>query len=244
MCQVHRLSVALSRGPELCASTEKVTTMTDSSGTVGRRGHLLTLEGGEGVGKSTNLAFIEALLRARGLDVCVTREPGGTPLGEAIRGLLLADESTAPSAMAELLLIFAARAQHIQDVIEPALAAGRWVLCDRFTDATYAYQGFARGLSLDTIATLELLVQGQVRPSFSILLDLPPSVGLERASQRAALDRFEVEGEQFFNRVREGYLSRTTLEPDRWLVVDASQSLMQVQDHLTVGLTHWMQKAC
>jgi len=130
--------------------------MTESAGTVDRRGHLLTLEGGEGVGKSTNLACIEALLRAHGLDVCVTREPGGTPIGEAIRGLLLAEGPTAPSAMAELLLIFAARAQHIQDVIEPALAAGRWVLCDRFTDATYAYQGFARGLSLDAIATLEL----------------------------------------------------------------------------------------
>ncbi len=204
------------------------------------RGKFITLEGGEGVGKSTNLAFLQARLLDAGIDVRVTREPGGTPLGEAIRGLLLNEGPTAPSALAEVLLVFAARAQHIQEVIEPALAAGRWVLCDRFTDATYAYQGFARGLSQSAIATLESLVQGSLQPDLTVLLDLPPSIGLKRASQRAELDRFEVEDEAFFNRVREGYLTRSLENPERWLVINAGQDLEGVQRALAQGFSSWM----
>ncbi len=204
------------------------------------RGKFITLEGGEGVGKSTNLAFLQARLLDAGIDVRITREPGGTPLGEAIRSLLLNEGPTAPSALAEVLLVFAARAQHIQEVIEPALAAGRWVLCDRFTDATYAYQGFARGLSQSAIATLESLVQGSLQPDLTVLLDLPPSIGLKRASQRAELDRFEVEDEAFFNRVREGYLTRSLENPERWLVINAGQDLEGVQRALAQGFSSWM----
>ncbi len=204
------------------------------------RGKFITLEGGEGVGKSTNLAFLQTRLLDAGIDVRVTREPGGTPLGEAIRSLLLNEGPTAPSALAEVLLVFAARAQHIQEVIEPALAAGRWVLCDRFTDATYAYQGFARGLSQSAIATLESLVQGSLQPDLTVLLDLPPSIGLKRASQRAELDRFEVEDEAFFNRVREGYLTRSLENPERWLVINAGQDLEGVQRALAQGFSSWM----
>lgn len=204
------------------------------------RGKFITLEGGEGVGKSTNLAFLQARLLDAGIDVRITREPGGTPLGEAIRSLLLNEGPTAPSALAEVLLVFAARAQHIQEVIEPALAAGRWVLCDRFTDATYAYQGFARGLSQFAIATLESLVQGSLQPDLTVLLDLPPSIGLKRASQRAELDRFEVEDEAFFNRVREGYLTRSLENPERWLVINAGQDLEGVQRALAQGFSSWM----
>ena len=204
------------------------------------RGKFITLEGGEGVGKSTNLAFLQTRLLDAGIDVRVTREPGGTPLGEAIRGLLLNEGPTAPSALAEVLLVFAARAQHIQEVIEPALAAGRWVLCDRFTDATYAYQGFARGLSQSAIATLESLVQGSLQPDLTVLLDLPPSIGLKRASQRAELDRFEVEDEAFFNRVREGYLTRSLENPERWLVINAGHDLEGVQRALAQGFSSWM----
>lgn len=204
------------------------------------RGKFITLEGGEGVGKSTNLAFLQSRLLDAGIDVRVTREPGGTPLGEAIRSLLLNEGPTAPSALAEVLLVFAARAQHIQEVIEPALAAGRWVLCDRFTDATYAYQGFARGLSQSAIATLESLVQGSLQPDLTVLLDLPPSIGLKRASQRAELDRFEVEDEAFFNRVREGYLTRSLENPERWLVINAGQDLEGVQRALAQGFSSWM----
>lgn len=205
-----------------------------------RRGKFISLEGGEGVGKSTNLATIEELLRNRGIDLCATREPGGTVLGEAIRELLLNDGSCAPLPKAELLLIFAARAQHIEAVIEPALQAGKWVLCDRFTDATYAYQGYARSLPLDMIAALEVLVQGGLKPDLTVLLDLPPAVGLERASQRAQLDRFEQESQAFFERVRQGYLDRAQDDPKRWLIVDAAQPLPRVQADLSSSLNEWL----
>ncbi len=204
------------------------------------RGKFITLEGGEGVGKSTNLATVEALLRNRGIDLCVTREPGGTVLGEAIRDLLLSNGSCAPLPKAELLLIFAARAQHIEAVIKPALQAGQWVLCDRFTDATYAYQGYARGLPLDMIAALEKLVQGDLEPDMTVLLDLPPAVGLARASQRAQLDRFEQESQAFFERVRQGYLERAQRDPKRWLLIDAAQPLQQVQAALSAALDKWL----
>jgi len=200
----------------------------------------ITVEGGEGVGKTTNMGLIQSILESRGLEVCITREPGGTALGEMLRTSLLNPELEPPVAMAELLMIFAARAQHISTVIEPALAAGQWVLCDRFTDATYAYQGFGRGIDLPAIATLEQLVQGKRRPDVTVLLDLDPLVGLERAQKRAELDRFELEEAAFFNRVREGYLSRAKAEPARWIVVDAAKSLEEVSGTLNAQLTRWL----
>jgi len=200
----------------------------------------ITVEGGEGVGKTTSMGLIQSILESRGLEVCITREPGGTALGEMLRTSLLNPELEPPVAMAELLMIFAARAQHISTVIEPALAAGQWVLCDRFTDATYAYQGFGRGIDLPAIATLEQLVQGERRPDVTVLLDLDPLVGLERAQKRAELDRFELEEAAFFNRVREGYLSRAEAEPARWIVVDAAQSLEEVSGTLNAQLTRWL----
>lgn len=203
-------------------------------------GRFITVEGGEGVGKSTNLAFVEALLRARGIAVCVTREPGGTALGERLRELLLATDIEAPVPMAELLMIFAARAQHLATVIEPALAAGEWVLCDRFTDATFAYQGYGRGLDRAAIARLEDLVQAGRQPDLTLLLDLDPDIGLSRANARGELDRFETEERDFFRRVRGGYRDRAAANPARWRVIDASQSLDAVQQDLTEQLNAWL----
>ena len=199
-------------------------------------GRFITVEGGEGVGKSTNLAFIEHFLRSRGVAVTVTREPGGTALGEALRQLLLSTEGDTPVAMAELLMMFAARAQHLASVIEPALARGEWVLCDRFTDATYAYQGAGRGMSMSIIGTLENLVQGQRQPDLSVLLDVAPEIGMARASARGDLDRFEQEQQAFFHRVRDGYLERVARQPQRWLVVDAGEPLEAVQAELSTQL--------
>ncbi len=192
-------------------------------------GLFITLEGGEGVGKTTNLQFIAQHLRASGIDLVQTREPGGTPLAEQIRELLLGtrDETVAP--MAELLLIFAARAQHLQQVIYPALKAGKWVLCDRFTDATYAYQGGGRRLGGSNIASLEQLVQGDFRPDVTLLLDMPVADGMARAGARGVLDRFEQEQLSFFERVRSAYLDRVAQNPGQFRVVDASGTLEQVQ---------------
>lgn len=189
----------------------------------------ITIEGGEGVGKSTNIQFITARLQQAGIDYVLTREPGGTPLAEKVRDLLLNEHDEPVAEMTELLLIFAARAQHLQQVIEPALKAGKWVVCDRFTDATYAYQGGGRGLDTDTIAALETLVQGSLRPDLTYLLDLSPDIGLARASKRAALDRFELEKIEFFERVRSCYLERAASEPERCVVIDAAAQLEQVQ---------------
>jgi dTMP kinase len=194
------------------------------------------MEGGEGVGKSTNLAFLEDFLRGNGVDVVITREPGGTRLGEDIRDLLLQLRGEPVNPTAELLLIFAARAQHIAELIEPALAAGKWVLSDRFTDATYAYQCGGRGVKRETVAELEALVQGSLRPDFTLLLDAPVSVGMRRAHNRGALDRFEQETLAFFERVRSAYLQQAKVHGDRYRVIDASQSLDKVQQALvTVG---------
>jgi dTMP kinase len=197
------------------------------------RGLFITVEGGEGVGKSTNMAFVEDYLSRRGVDLVVTREPGGTRLGEDIRELLLQvrDESVSP--MTELLLIFAARAQHINERIEPALAAGKWVLCDRFTDATYAYQSGGRGVDMDTVQQLEELVQGGLRPDYTLLLDAPVSVGMARARGRGELDRFEQEALDFFERVRETYLQLARGASGRYRLIDASVSLVAVQRQLT-----------
>jgi len=197
------------------------------------RGLFITVEGGEGVGKSTNMAFLEDYLRGQGVDLVVTREPGGTRLGEDIREMLLQvrDEQVCP--MTELLLIFAARAQHISERIEPALAAGKWVLCDRVTDATYAYQSGGRGVDVDIVQRLEELVQGSLRPDYTLLLDAPVSTGMARARGRGELDRFEQEALDFFERVRETYLQLAQDSTGRYRIIDASVSLEAVQRQLT-----------
>ena len=200
------------------------------------RGQFITLEGGEGVGKSTNLAAVQLWLEQRGIDTLVTREPGGTPLAEEIRQLLLAPRAESVAPLAELLLMFAARAQHITAAIEPALAAGRWVLCDRFGDATHAYQGGGRKLPTAVIEQLQQLVQAQLSPDLTLLLDLPVAEGLARAGERGELDRFEAEQLDFFNRVRDRYLQLAAAEPHRFAVVDASQPLAQVQADIGAAL--------
>lgn len=195
-------------------------------------GRFITVEGGEGVGKTTNLDFIEASLRAQGRDVVRTREPGGTPLAESVRELLLTPREEQVSDLTELLLVFAARAQHLEQVIKPALAAGKWVLCDRFTDATYAYQGAGRGMDMSAITILEQLVQQTLRPDLTLLLDVPVEIGMARASARSAPDRFESEQLQFFEAVRNLYLQRAEAEPDRFAVIDASPELPLVQQQI------------
>ncbi|MCG6934976.1 MAG: dTMP kinase [Proteobacteria bacterium] len=195
-------------------------------------GQFITVEGSEGVGKSSNLAFIEQYLRAAGKDVVSTREPGGTPVGEKLRDLLLDARQTQLGDDTELLLMFAARAQHIHEVIRPALAAGKWIVCDRFTDATYAYQGGGRGISVTRIAVLEDWVQGTLRPDHTVLLDMPVDAGLDRAGTRSRPDRFEQEQQSFFERVRNTYLERARQEPGRFHVIDATPSLEQVQAHI------------
>ncbi|HFE37341.1 MAG TPA: dTMP kinase, partial [Gammaproteobacteria bacterium] len=185
----------------------------------------ITIEGGEGGGKSTNLAFMEAYLRHAGQQVLVTREPGGTPLGEQIRQLLLAPEYKGMGRNSETLLMFAARAQHLAEVIRPALSQGKWVLCDRFTDATYAYQGGGRGIDPGRIKVLEEWVQGDLRPDLTLLFDLPVETGMQRAGLRAALDRFEQEKRQFFENVRDCYLAMAEENPARYRVINASQDL-------------------
>jgi dTMP kinase len=195
-------------------------------------GLFITLEGPEGAGKSTNREYLAARLREQGVDVVLTREPGGTPLAEHIRELLLTPSDEAMTADTELLLMFAARAQHLAEVIRPALARGCVVLCDRFTDATYAYQGGGRGVSQERIAALEDFVQGALRPDLTLIFDLPVEVGLARAAARGRLDRFEQEGREFFEAVRQAYLRKAEQQPARYRVVDAAQSLAQVQQTL------------
>ncbi|MGD9843055.1 MAG: dTMP kinase [Steroidobacteraceae bacterium] len=197
-------------------------------------GKFITLEGGEGVGKSTQLNAIEMELQAAGLDVVVTREPGGTLRAEQIRELLLARDTEAMPESCELLLMFAARATHLHNLILPSLRRGAWVLCDRFTDASYAYQGYGRGVSLTKIAELEHWVQQGVQPDLTLLLDAPIELALQRARARnqsrgqGAGDRFEIEQSTFFERVRQGYLQRAAAEPRRFRVLDASQDLPSV----------------
>jgi dTMP kinase len=197
-----------------------------------QRGRFITLEGGEGAGKSTNLEHIRNKLESAGLQVCVTREPGGTPLSEKIRAVLLDAENTSMSDDTELMLVFAARAQHLHELILPSLKKGIWVLSDRFTDATYAYQGGGRGVDNARIQVLESWVQRGFQPDHTILFDLPVEVGLKRAGERGDLDRFEQERASFFQRVREAYLGRAERDPQRFLVVDAGQELESVQRQL------------
>ena len=194
--------------------------------------YFITIEGIEGVGKSTNIDAIKIYLENLGIDYLVTREPGGTELAEKIRLLLLDNHSEGVSDTTELLLIFAARAQHIEEVIRPALDQGRWVICDRFTDATYAYQGGGRGLEREKIAQLESLVQDRLRPDLTIILDLDPATGLARVAKRGELDRFEQEELEFFNRVRETYLHIAEQDPQRCKVVDAAQSVADVKQDI------------
>jgi len=202
------------------------------------KGKFITLEGGEGVGKSTNLAFIEKNLISAGIDVLTTREPGGTQLGEALRDLLLGDDAEGIGAKAEMLTVFAARAEHLEKVILPALGKGQWVLCDRFTDATYAYQGGGRGLPFSQIEIIENWVQGELRPDMTLLLDAPVEMGMARAAARGAADRFEREPLAFFRAVSEAYRQRASASPERYAVIDASQPLDDVQAQIAQILNH------
>lgn len=204
------------------------------------KGRFITVEGGEGAGKSSNLDFIRNLLSAAGKQVVFTREPGGTPLGEAIRELLLGHQHTGMADDTELLLMFAARAEHLQQKILPALAQGQWVLCDRFTDASYAYQGTGRGLAIERINTLEKFVQGELRPDLTLLLDLPVEQGMARAGQRSAPDRFEQQAMSFFEKVRIGYLEIADREPERVKVVDASKPLGAVQAQIKTLISKFL----
>ena len=199
-------------------------------------GRFITLEGTEGVGKSTALAFVAERLRARGHDVVITREPGGTPMAERMRDLLLTPGEEAMDATAELLMMFAARAQHVAQVIRPALTRGAWVLCDRFVDATYAYQGGGRGLPEESIRTLETLVLQGLTPDVTLWLDAPVEVGLQRAAVRRALDRFEQEKAAFFERVRAVYARRAEAEPGRFARIDAVVPLASVREQLSAML--------
>jgi dTMP kinase len=206
------------------------------------RGCFITIEGTEGVGKTTNIAYIRQCLNDHGIEPIMTREPGGTDLAESIRVLLLEPRVEPMAELTELLLIFAARAQHLAQIIKPALDTGQWVLCDRFTDATYAYQGGGRLLDKSTIGNLENLVQGDLRPDLVLILDIEPEVGLQRARQRGEPDRFEQETLHFFRRVRAAYLQRVVQDPDRYLIIDAGQPLDDVQRQIKAGLQAFLLK--
>jgi dTMP kinase len=192
------------------------------------RGRFITLEGIEGVGKTTQVAIVRATLEALGRRFQCTREPGGTPLAEDIRALVLAPRTEAVPGSAELLLMFAARAVHVANLIAPTLAAGQDVVCDRFTDATYAYQGGGRGVPMADVAALEAITHGSLQPDLTLLLDAPPALALQRAKRRGAADRFEAETLAFFERVRSAYLDRAAAEPARFVVVNAAQPLEAV----------------
>jgi dTMP kinase len=201
-----------------------------------RTGRFLTVEGIEGVGKTTQVARISKTLTARSVAHVVTREPGGTPLAEKIRDLVLSPREEGLPPAAELLLMFAARAVHLANHIEPNLSAGKWVVCDRFTDATFAYQGAGRGMSQENIRYLETWIQGARRPDLTLLLDVPVEVGLARSRKRdmgKIRDRFERERAEFFERVREGYLVRARADPDRMAVIDAAAPVDEVTARIT-----------
>jgi len=198
-----------------------------------KKGVFITLEGVEGVGKSTNIQFLQTYLEQQGIELLVTREPGGTTIAEAIREVLLTPSSEPMTYETELLLMFAARAQHVTQVIAPALAQGRWVLCDRFTDASYAYQGYGRGIPIEKIAFLEQWIQGSLRPDLTLLLDAPLEIALERAKCRpGAPDRIESEQLEFFARVRAGYLERAKANPSRYCIIEAGQPREVVKKQL------------
>lgn len=200
-------------------------------------GKFITLEGSEGAGKSTNMQFIAAWLEAKGIEVVTTREPGGTELGEAIRGLLLDAKYKEMTSDTELLLMFAARTQHVQEKILPALGRGAWVISDRFTDASYAYQGAARGLGFERVAELENWSLQGFKPDLTLVFDLDPKIGMQRVSSRGnGIDRFEQEKLEFFNQVRQAYLQRAEQNPQIYKVLDAQLSLTEVQQQITEQL--------
>lgn len=204
------------------------------------KGMFITVEGIEGAGKSSNMPFIRQRLEAAGKTLTVTREPGGTHLGEGIRRLLLEGQGEGMMPSTELLLMFAARAEHLHRVIQPALDQGRWVLCDRFTDATYAYQGGGRGIAPRHIAELEAFVQGPLHPDLTLLFDIPVSTGLARARSRSDPDRFERQAVEFFERVRQTYLRLAGEHPDRYRIIDAREPLARVRERLTAILEQFI----
>ena len=192
-------------------------------------GKFITIEGTEGAGKSTNLSSIEKVLNDFDISYIVTREPGGTAVGEELRSVLLKNESINISGQTELLLMFASRMQHINDVIKPALKLNKWVICDRFTDASYAYQGYGRQLNLSFISSLENLVHPDLQPDLTLILDVPVNIAMGRVYNRGNLDRFEQEDVAFFNRVRAGYKEIAKNNIDRCREIDASKDLAEAQ---------------
>jgi dTMP kinase len=200
------------------------------------RGRFITFEGIDGAGKSTQIQVVADVLRARGIDVVLTREPGGTPLAEALRTLVLNEPMDAST---ETLLLFAARSDHLERVLRPALMAGRWVLCDRFTDATYAYQAGGRGVPAERIATLEQWVHPDLQPDLTLLFDVPPEIAAQRLSQARAADRFESEQLGFFGAVRRLYLERAASFPSRFFVVDSTASPEDIRGQLTNLMARW-----
>ena len=207
-----------------------------------RRGKFITLEGGEGVGKTTNLAFIQQYLEMQGVRLLVTREPGGTPLGESVRALLLDKQYKGMHPDAELLLVFAARAEHVRNRIEPALEAGYWVLSDRFTDASFAYQGEGRDMGFKRIAELERFVLDDFSPDLTLFLDADIEIGMSRVEQRADKDRFENEDTVFFRKVQAGYRRRAADNPGRMKVINAAQSLEMVQAEIRQRLDEFLSR--
>lgn len=205
-------------------------------------GRFITIEGIEGVGKSTNVGFVADVLKAAGQQVIVTREPGGTPMAERIRALILETSGAELSMTGELLLMFAARAEHLEQLIRPQLGAGVTVVCDRFTDATFAYQGGGRGLPGEQIALLEKLVQQGLQPDLTLLLDAPPEVSAQRIAARDWRDRFEQEQQTFFSRVRQTYLERAAADPERFRIIDATQPLDAVQADIRCILEQFMNR--
>ena len=203
------------------------------------RGRFITLEGIEGVGKTTNIEFLRELLEQKGIDALVTREPGGTPLAEDVRKVLLETRDESMDPITESLLIFAARSQHVSTVIQPALNVGRWVLCDRYTDATYAYQGGGRGVALETLERLAEFAQGSLWPDLTIYLDAPVDKALARIANRQP-DRFETEDSEFFARVRARYLAIAESE-ERMVLIDATQSIEAVRLRLVSAITDFLE---
>jgi dTMP kinase len=200
------------------------------------RGRFITFEGIDGAGKSTQMEVVANALRERGLPVVITREPGGTALGETLREVILHRPMTLP---AETLLLFAARAEHLERVIRPALNDGQWVLCDRFTDATYAYQAGGRGLSAERVAELEQWVHPDLQPDLTLLIDVPPEVAAQRLARTRSADRFEAEEVEFFGRVRRAYLDRASAQPQRFIVIDGTQPADVIGARLGELMQRW-----
>jgi len=198
------------------------------------KGVFITFEGIEGAGKTTNIEYIANQIKKAGYDVLLTREPGGTPIGESIREILISKNLPDMHPETELLLMFAARAEHINTVIRPALEKKMWVLCDRFTDASYAYQGAGRGLDMHKIDILKDFVQGSLKPDITFLFDLPANIGLARAKSRGEADRFEQQHVDFFNRIRNQYLRLAEKEPERFRLIHAEHNLEQVQQQIKI----------